>query len=72
MVPKDFASKSLSISIDQARNILSEMGVKTPSRLRDNLALNNYLNEVTHLKPEQVNTFLQKALKLAKPVENGK
>jgi DNA-directed RNA polymerase subunit F len=72
LVPKDFASKSLSISIDQARNILSEMGVKTPSRLRDNLALNNYLNEVTHLKPEQVNTFLQKALKLAKPVENGK
>ena len=51
----------LTISADQARNILTRMGVKVPGQIADKASLSNVLRSLTNLSRQQVAEFVKQA-----------
>lgn len=67
MPPTQFANQaSVTITVAQARSILSSMGVNIPANITlQGTALTRYLESLPTLTPAQIQTFIQKATQLS-------
>jgi filamentous hemagglutinin len=67
MPPTQFADQaSVTITADQARSILSEIGINVPPNITmRGTDLTRYLESLPRLTPEQIQTFVQKATQLS-------
>ncbi|MEM7370408.1 MAG: RHS repeat-associated core domain-containing protein [Bacteroidota bacterium] len=65
MLPDEFALKARSITLDQSKQILSDMGVKLPKAINSYSDLDNFVKDLGgKLSESQLNEFYNKALKL--------
>ena len=65
ITPKAFAERtSLKISVDDARKILGDMGVKLPGQINTIDDLNRNLKEIPKLSQKQIDEFYNRAVKL--------
>jgi RHS repeat-associated protein len=63
----EFASRaSISISVDQARTILGDMGFELPNKISSYEELNYYMHNTPRMTSEQIGEFIQRAIELAK------
>jgi RHS repeat-associated protein len=63
--PSDFAAlASITITAEQARTILREMGFSVPSVIYDKAALDDALRNTPRLTPEQIEEFIRRAKEL--------
>ena len=66
ITPADFAKKaSLTITADQGRDILSQMGISLPTRVRNSDHSTQILKDLPEMTQEQIDTFIQKALEIS-------
>lgn len=62
-----FAQKaSVQITVDQSRQILKNMGIDIPARIGKD-QMNQFLTNMPKLTENQIKTYYEEALKLAKP-----
>jgi hypothetical protein len=71
--PAEFAERSsVSISAADARDILADMGIATPSKIYDKAQLADAIRNAPELTPEQKEEFLKRAReKAAEDEESG-
>ena len=55
-----------SITAEQSRAILKEMGIALPTKVRDKEHISTLLKEVRKLTPKEINTYLKKVEELNK------
>ena len=65
ITPANFAKKaSLTITADQGRDILSQMGINLPTRIRDSNQSTQILEGLPEMTQSQIDLFIQKALEI--------